>query len=313
MDSRLAAWARQVKARQVKASHLKAGQGGAGQVGAGQVGAGQASLVPPEPVPAKVTGARAGQAGASRGGPRPQGTEGQPGSLVRRRGGAVPSLWLFTDAVRMPDPLPAIALLPPGSGVVFRHDGHPGRAALARAVARLCRARRLALVVAGDARLAAAVGAGLHLRGGRRGPGPAGRWLGGWRRPGGGLGGRGAAHARLLTSSAHGVAELVRAGRAGADAAFLSPLLPTASHPGGRALGPVRWAGLLRAVRHRGPAPPGGPGGGVMAGAGRSGLAVLALGGVSGGTFRQVPPGASGAGVTGAGVPRGDRGRTVLG
>lgn len=192
----------------------------------------------------------------------------------------------------MPDPLPAIARLPPGSGVVFRHDGHPGRAALARAVSRLCRARRLALVVAGDARLAADAGAGLHLRGGRRGPGPAGRWLGR----------HGAAHGsgrRLLTSSAHGAADLVRAARAGADAAFLSPLLPTASHPGGRALGPVRWAALLHGVRRRVPAQPG-----MAAHAMRGGMAVLALGGVSGVTARQVPVGASGAGVIGAGLAR---------
>lgn len=171
-----------------------------------------------------------------------------------------PVLWLFTDAVRMPDPLPAVALLPRGWGVVFRHDGHPGRAALARQVARLCRVRRLALVVAGDARLAAAAGAGQHLRGGRRLTGP--------------RVGRG----RLVTSSAHGRADLVRAARAGASLAFLSPLFPTASHPGKPALGAVRWAALLRTCR----------------------CPALALGGVAGRTARRVPPGAAGAGVIGA-------------
>ena len=177
-----------------------------------------------------------------------------------KRGLRVPPLWLFTDAVRAPDPLPAIARLPRGlAGVVFRHDGVSGRAALARQVAALCRARRLALVVAGDPRLAAAVGAGVHLRGGRGRPG---------RLPPG----------RFATSSAHGRAELVRAMRAGVDAVFLSPLFPTASHPGGRVLGPVRWAGLAR-------------------GCGRP---VLALGGVQGGTVRRVPRGACGAGLIGA-------------
>src|SRR5438477_5113612 len=67
-----------------------------------------------------------------------------------------PVLWLFTDAERLPDPLSAAARLPKGlCGIVLRHDGVPGREALARALARICRSRRLVLVVAGDARLAA--------------------------------------------------------------------------------------------------------------------------------------------------------------
>ena len=61
-------------------------------------------------------------------------------------------LWLFTDARRLPDPRPSVARLPRGlAGVVLRHDGEPGRAALGRDLARICRARRLVLVVAGDA------------------------------------------------------------------------------------------------------------------------------------------------------------------
>ena len=62
----------------------------------------------------------------------------------------------------------AVAGLPRGrAGVVLRHDHDPARAALGRDLARICRARRLALVVAGDGRLAAALKAGVHLRGGR--------------------------------------------------------------------------------------------------------------------------------------------------
>jgi thiamine-phosphate pyrophosphorylase len=130
----------------------------------------------------------------------------------------------------MPDPLPSIARLPAGlCGVVFRHDGVPGRAELAARVARLCRTRRLALVVAGDARLAARVGAGVHLRGGRRA-----RLA---------LLGRG-----IVTASAHDVPEIRRARRAGADILFISPVFSTASHPGQAALGAVRWARLARAA-----------------------------------------------------------------
>jgi thiamine-phosphate pyrophosphorylase len=173
-------------------------------------------------------------------------------SVKRRlRGAGPPVLWLFTDAARLADPLAAAAGLPRGlCGVVLRDDASPGRAALAAALARVCRARGNALVVAGDARLARAVGAGVHLRGGRR--------LRAMR----GLRG-------LVTSSAHGVAELRRAVRAGARLAFLSPAFPTASHPGAPGLGPARWAAQAR----RAPA----------------GLAVGALGGVDGGSVRRLP------------------------
>jgi thiamine-phosphate pyrophosphorylase len=141
---------------------------------------------------------------------------------------AFPVLWLFTDDRRLPDPRAAVARLPRGiSGVVLRHDNDPGRVKLGRALARICRARRLALVVAGDVRLAAALGAGVHLRGGRW-PGPVRTRRG------------------LLTSSAHDPAELRRALRARARLAFLSPAFPTISHPGAAGLGPARWSRLAR-------------------------------------------------------------------
>lgn len=163
--------------------------------------------------------------------------------------GGWPALWLFTDAARLPDPRAAAAQLPKGlCGVVFRHDRFARRAALGRDLARICRARRLALVVAGDARLAARLQAGLHLRRGRR-SGPARRRRG------------------LLTSSAHDAREVVRARRAGAALVFLGPAFPTASHPGARTLGPLRWALLAR----------------------RGGVPALALGGIDGATARALP------------------------
>jgi thiamine-phosphate pyrophosphorylase len=137
---------------------------------------------------------------------------------MRRCGRSVPPLWLFTDAARMLDVVGVVARLPRGlCGVVFRHDGAPDRAALAAAVARVCRQRRLWLAVA-DARLAWRLRAGVHLRGGR---GPRAR--------------------TFATASAHDGAELQRARRAGAVLTFLSPAFATASHPGARALGPWRW------------------------------------------------------------------------
>jgi thiamine-phosphate pyrophosphorylase len=139
-----------------------------------------------------------------------------------------PILWLFTDLRRLPDPRPAASRLPKGlAGVVLRHDGDPHRAALGRDLARICRARHLMLVVAGDVRLARSLRAGVHLR--------AGYWPAPLRA------GRG-----MVTSSAHDAAELVRARRAGADLVFLSPAFVTASHPGARGLGPSRWTRLAR-------------------------------------------------------------------
>jgi thiamine-phosphate pyrophosphorylase len=163
-----------------------------------------------------------------------------------RLGPAVPPLWVFSDRDRLPDPRGVLADLPKGlCGVVLRPGG-TDCAALARSVARLCRQRRFAMVIAGEPSLAAGVGAGLHLSRGRPG------------RRGG---------ARLRTASAHGRVELVRAWRLGVDAVFLSPVFPTASHPGGGALGVTRWTLLARTV----------------------GAPVLALGGITAATAQRLP------------------------
>lgn len=147
-----------------------------------------------------------------------------------RQRSQLPTLWLFTDEVRLPDPLPAIARLPKGAGLVFRHDPARYRASLGKAVARLCRIRSLTLVVAGNSRLAAALGAGLHMRDGRR---SLSRFA---------VQRRGA----VLTSSAHDLVSLRRASQAGAAVVFLSPAFRTESHPGQPALGPLRWNRLAR-------------------------------------------------------------------
>lgn len=161
--------------------------------------------------------------------------------------GRLPRLVLMLDD-RLTAPLATVAALPRGAGVLLRHRDAAGLAALGQAVAPLCRRRGLRLLVSGDWRLADALGAdGLHLpealaRSGRLAP------LLGWRRR----------HGALLTVAAHGPAALARARTLAADAAVLSPLFPTRSHPGAAALGLTRfrlWAG-------------------------RAGLPVLALGGV---------------------------------
>lgn len=183
-------------------------------------------------------------------------------AVKRRSRPPHPVLWLFTDAARGADPLVAAARLPKGlCGVVFRHDAAPDRARIGRDLAKICRARRLALVVAGDIRLARALGAGVHLRAGRW-PGPAAMNL---------------RRRRLVSSSAHTLADIRRARHAGGGLIFLSPVFPTASHPGAPALGAMRWARLVRA------------GGGPILAPGSRVAAIFALGGVSGRRVRALP------------------------
>jgi thiamine-phosphate pyrophosphorylase len=168
------------------------------------------------------------------------------------RGGAsaIPVTWLLSDPVRLPDPTPLLARLPKGAAVLLRHPTPE----IARQVARLCWVFRLALLVSGDGRLALRLGAGLHVpdRAPTRGLLP---FL---------LNRRGA----WLSVAVHGRLGVARARRIGADVVLISPVFPTASHPGAPALGPLRWAALAR-------------------GAGRP---AVALGGMSAAAMRRLPP-----------------------
>ena len=141
----------------------------------------------------------------------------------------------MTDAERLPDPLAVIRRLPKGAGVILRHYDDPGRAALARRVAAVCRERHLTLLVAGDWRLARLVkAAGVHwperMLPGRRH----------YQKSRAGF---------LTTASAHSFAAIKRAERCGVDAVLLSPVFKTRSHAGAQPLGAVRFAALLRQIR----------------------------------------------------------------
>jgi thiamine-phosphate pyrophosphorylase len=184
-------------------------------------------------------------------------------------------LWLFTDEQRLADPRFSVACLPRGrAGVVLRHDSDPARRALGEDLARICRARRLVLVVAGDVRLAADLRAGVHLRGGR--------WFGPLRRAG------------VVTSSAHSIPDLRRARAAGADLVFLSPAFPTASHAGAPGLGPLRWARMAGFGLGRLPAGTAETEG-IRAGGSATRIrrlpdsGVAALGGMDGQTVKRLP------------------------
>ncbi len=127
----------------------------------------------------------------------------------------LPRLWLFADDARTPDLAGRIAALPRAVGLVLRARDKSRLATLAVAA----RGRVAAIT---DLRLALRHGLGLHLPGARLRRPPFG-----WRR------------AKFLTAAAHDGAELRAAKRLGVAIAFVSPVFPTASHPGARALGVV--------------------------------------------------------------------------
>ena len=195
----------------------------------------------------------------------------------------LPEAWLFTDA-RMGDALwRAIARLPRGSGIVFRHDDAEDRQALeaglravkvelrrpenvfdsgpyeivnAHAVKRRpaiidvivirhCQAAPLVLGQHHVAQVAQHLGAdGVHVKTGHGAARPA------------------------MTAAAHGRADIVRAQRAGARLVFLSPVHATRSHPDATPLGRVRFGLMLHGA----------------------GIAVAALGGMTKRRFRALKP-----------------------
>ena len=142
-----------------------------------------------------------------------------------KRQPTLPRLWLISDARNDAGLAAALARLPRGSGFIFRHYHLPPAARQARftALARLARQRAMVVVLAGT-------------------PAEARRW--------GADGAYGAGHqlARggtgLRLATAHSLRELAQARAAGADAALLSPIFPTRSHPGAPVLGTVRWRAL---------------------------------------------------------------------
>ncbi|TCS69457.1 8-oxo-dGTP diphosphatase [Sulfuritortus calidifontis] len=113
--------------------------------------------------------------------------------------------------------------------VQLREKAMPSRdfEALARAVAERCRAAGAQLLINGDIELARALGVGVHL--GSK------QWLELKQRP----------ELSWVGASCHDAGELARAVELGADLAVLSPVLPTASHPGAPTLGWPRFAELV--------------------------------------------------------------------
>lgn len=168
----------------------------------------------------------------------------------------LPAVIMPTDLARVPDPAAALSRLPRGSAVILRDAGHPERAAIGRILRDATHARQQVLLVSGDMELAAMIGAdGLHMPEAMVDTLACRNWR--RRHP-----------AALMTAACHSLAAVRRAELAGADMALLSPVFPTASHPGGTVLGPCCAAAIAQATR----------------------LPVLAMGGIDRRTCNRLPP-----------------------
>lgn len=135
----------------------------------------------------------------------------------------VPCIILLSDVRNDAALERALARLPRGSALVFRHYHLP-------AVARRQRFDRLKRIA--RAHGIPVIGARVPRGWGADGVYGSPREVAGCR--------------GLRLATAHSLAEIGAAVRARADAVLLSPVFPTRSHPGGAVLGPVRFSGMAR-------------------------------------------------------------------
>lgn len=144
----------------------------------------------------------------------------------------LPALILMTDERRLADPLAAARALPEGSAIVVRHTGDDARAQLVTALKPVARERGLRLLVADDPTLADRVRAdGLHLS--EAYAHEAAHW-------------RALHPSWLITAAAHSASAVARAASSRADAALLSPVFATDSHPDRPALGVEQFLAIAR-------------------------------------------------------------------
>jgi thiamine-phosphate pyrophosphorylase len=144
----------------------------------------------------------------------------------RRSAPPLPRLWLMTDERAGESLWIALRRLPRGAGVIFRHHATAPteRRRLFERVRAIARRRGLMLILAGRAEQAI-----------------------GWRADGVHGRARNATSPRQIrTAPVHDAHEIARATRIRADLLLLSPVFPTRSHIGARALGRWRFAELAR-------------------------------------------------------------------
>lgn len=146
------------------------------------------------------------------------------------RANPLPALWLISDARNDAGLEAALARLPRGSGFIYRHYHlpDPERFQRFRALRRIAKARGHVVILADSALTAREWGAD-GIYGSPRSLVP--------RRAG-----------LIHLATAHGAGELALAARLGADAALLSPVFATRTHPGGATLGAARFGLLARAA-----------------------------------------------------------------
>lgn len=148
--------------------------------------------------------------------------------------GQVPPLILLTDDDRLADPLAAADALPRGSMVIVRARQAKRRRDIAERLMARAAPAALHIVIAADPALATRCGAaGVHWPQARLPE--AQHW-------------RGLRPNWFITCAVHDSASLLKAQAYGADAALLSPVFATHSHPGAAELGPLRAAAIARAA-----------------------------------------------------------------
>jgi thiamine-phosphate pyrophosphorylase len=151
---------------------------------------------------------------------------------LNRRGG-IPALLLLTDEARLPDPVPYLAALGrAGGGLILRYRDPTAHGREIRRIRALAARHRVPVLLAGPLHLVRRFGlAGAHFAEARARATP----------------GRPRRGDLRLTVAAHSAAALRQAARIGADAALLSPVFPTASHPDSPSLGAARFRRLAAA------------------------------------------------------------------
>ena len=142
----------------------------------------------------------------------------------------LPPLMFLTDPQRIKDPISAVAHLPAGAGVIYRHFGAEDRTDVAGALSEICQFERRPLLIAADPILALSMGAdGVHWPEARLSD--ARHWRG---------------HFRLQTASAHSARAIRRAAISGMDAALVSSVFPSNSPSAGTPLNRTRFRMLAR-------------------------------------------------------------------
>ena len=136
-------------------------------------------------------------------------------------------MWLISDERNDAALEAALQQLPRGSGFIYRHYHLPDARRRQRfdKLSALARTRGHCIILSADAATAREWGAdGIY--------GPPEIMA--------------KAAGLICLAAVHDAAEIAAAGRIGADAALLSPVFPTRSHPGAEPLGPARFRELAR-------------------------------------------------------------------